>query len=218
MLKLIIAAKSGRSPSRFYAVFLCLSIPTAKVITEDVRRRTISIRESHVNKRLDRRHINYFYHAFINKMTYAPNENTDLHGHPPKLIRVLALCWPQWFVMQSANKLITFGECPGHWPTVPTHMQAALSLCRAHRILGWFDHALAPLYLIPISLMTHPLTKEMKNWLRFFKNTQSLLCINGYVSWAWNTNGAYKKYHRRQKVPREHYAEYERKGWSYIQV
>ena len=24
-----------------------------------------------------------------------------------------------------------------------------------------------------------------------------------------------KKYHPKQKVPREHYAEYERKGWSY---
>ena len=46
---------------------------------------------------------------------HAPNENTYLHGHPPILIRVLALCWTQWFFMQSAKKLIRLGGCPGHW-------------------------------------------------------------------------------------------------------
>ena len=46
-------------------------------------------------------------------------------------------------------------------PTLPTPVQAAFSLCRAHRLLCWFCHALAHLYLIRIPLMTHPLTREM---------------------------------------------------------
>ena len=48
-------------------------------------------------------------------MTYAPIENTDLHGHPHRLIRVLVLCWTPWVFMRAAKKLIRLGGRPGHW-------------------------------------------------------------------------------------------------------
>ena len=68
---------------------------------------------------------------------------------------------------QVTFKIITGAPCC--LPTLHTLIQAALSLCRARRLLGWFCHALAHLYLIPITLMTHPLTGEMAIGCVFFQ-------------------------------------------------
>ena len=131
-------------------------------------------------------------------MTYTLSENTDLQGHPHRLIRVLRLCWwgggverrgRQDFCgatgrAQATFKFIRGGPCC--LPPVPIPVQAELSLCRTHRIFCWFCHAPAHLCLILIpKLMTHSLSNN--------NSTQSLVCINGYAACAWTTNGTHKK-------------------------
>ena len=55
-------------------------------------------------------------HDKTNKMTCAPSEDSDQPGHPPSLIRVLAVRMEKAWVLSyplSAQRRLRLGGCPG---------------------------------------------------------------------------------------------------------
>ena len=73
-------------------------------------------------------------HDKTNKMTCAPNEDSDQPGHPPSLIRVFAARMKEfWVLSYILSRQRRFWS---DWADA----QADLSLCWAHRTFCWFCH------------------------------------------------------------------------------
>ena len=87
----------------------------------------------------------HFCVAEYNKMTCALSEDSDLPGHPPSLIRVLAVCmkkpWVLSYLLNPQRRLWS------DWADA----QADLSLRWAHMSFCWFCHEVVNIFLFSFS-------------------------------------------------------------------
>ena len=96
-------------------------------------------------------------HDKSNKMTCAPSEDSDQHGHPPSLIRVFAVCiikaWVLSYQLSAQQRLWS------DWADA----QADPSLRWVHMPYCWFCHALAQIVYSNLIMLLMSLRSTYQN-------------------------------------------------------
>ena len=109
-------------------------------------------------------------HDKTNKMAYAPSKGSDQPGHPPSLIRVLAVRmkkhWTLNYLLSAQWRLWS------DWADA----QADLSFCWVHMPFWWFCHEVAHL--------SQPMCKGYLSYRRTAK-VQVNLCIRAVSPEPW---------------------------------